>query len=58
MDPETEPFEELEQSLADGIAAVMAAGEDLEEPADLADLYLEELNRLWANPPEARMFLA
>ena len=58
MDPKTEPFEELEQSLADGIAAVMAAGEDLEEPADLADLYLEELNRLWANPPEERMFLA
>ena len=58
MDPETEPFEELEQSLADGIAAVMAAGEDLEEPADLADLYLEELNRQWANPPEERMFLA
>ncbi len=54
MDPETEPFEELEQSLADGIAA----GEELEEPVDLADLYLEELNRLWANPPEARMFLA
>ena len=48
MDPETPSDEGLEDSLAEGIAAVMAAGEDIEGPADMADLFLEELNRLWA----------
>ena len=28
----------------------MAADEELEEPEDMADLFLEELNRLWAEP--------
>jgi hypothetical protein len=41
----------LEDTLAEGIAAVMAADEELAaQPADLADLFLEELNRLWADP--------
>ena len=41
----------LEDSLAEGIAAVMAANEELDdEPLDMADLFLEELNRLWAEP--------
>ena len=41
----------LEDSLAEGIAAVMAADEQFAtQPADLADLFLEELNRLWADP--------
>ena len=40
----------LEDTLADGIAAVMAADETLNEPEDLADLFLEELNRLWSEP--------
>jgi hypothetical protein len=45
---ETEP---LEDTLAEGIAAVMDADEELAtQPADLADLFLEELNRLWADP--------
>ncbi len=45
---ETEP---LEDTLAEGVAAVMAADEQLAtQPADLADLFLEELNRLWADP--------
>jgi hypothetical protein len=50
----------LEDTLAEGIAAVMAAtdldeaetdlevGEDTAE--DMADLFLSELNRLWADP--------
>jgi hypothetical protein len=43
--------ESFEDSLAEGIAAVIAAGEELDdEPLDMADLYLEELNRLWAEP--------
>ena len=46
--------QELEDSLAEGIAAVMAAGESLEEPTtemgEMADLFLEELNRIWAEP--------
>jgi len=46
--------QELEDSLAEGIAAVMAADESLtESPADageMADLFLEELNRIWAEP--------
>ena len=40
----------LEATLAEGIAAVMAADEALNEPEDLADLFLEELNRLWSEP--------
>ncbi len=45
---ETEP---LEDTLAEGIAAVMEASEEpATPPADLADLFLEELNRLWADP--------
>jgi hypothetical protein len=40
----------LEDTLAQGIAAVMAADEQLNQPEDLADLFLEELNRLWADP--------
>ena len=47
--------ESLEDSLAEGIAAVIAASaetddEPLDEPLGMADLYLEELNRLWAEP--------
>jgi hypothetical protein len=43
--------ESLDDSLAQGIAAVIAAGEEFDdEPLDMADLYLEELNRLWAEP--------
>lgn len=44
---ETEP---LEDALAEGVAAIMAAEEELGRPDDLADLFLEELNRLWADP--------
>ncbi|HZY69237.1 MAG TPA: hypothetical protein VFE52_11640 [Devosia sp.] len=40
----------IEDSLADGIAAVMAAEGELSRPEDLVDLFLEELNRLWADP--------
>ena len=50
MDEKTEQFEGSEDSLAEGIAAVMAVGEQLSQPEDLADLFLEELNRLWADP--------
>jgi hypothetical protein len=42
--------EMLADSLAEGIAAVMAADEQLSQTEDLADLFLEELNRLWADP--------
>ena len=38
----------LEDTLAEGIAAVMAADAELNRPEDMADLFLEELNRLWA----------
>ncbi|MEO8759004.1 MAG: hypothetical protein ABI398_14780 [Devosia sp.] len=51
MYEKTEQSEGLTDSLAEGIAAVMAADEDLEETGDMADLFLEELNRLWAEPP-------
>jgi hypothetical protein len=44
------PAAALEDSLADGIAAVMAATEELARPEDMADLFLEELNRLWCEP--------
>ena len=56
MNPETEPFFELEASLAQQIAAVIADGAepaeagDLAYSEDMADLFLEELNRLWADP--------
>jgi len=46
-----EQSEELTDSLAEGIAAMMAANDKLEETPDMADLFLEELNRLWAEPP-------
>jgi hypothetical protein len=48
---QSEPSVELTDSLAEGIAAVMAAGHELELDADMADLFLEELNRLWAEGP-------
>ena len=51
MRENTEQSEELSDTLAEGIAAVMAADEELEETSDLADLFLEELNRLWSEPP-------
>jgi hypothetical protein len=47
----SEPPAELADSLAEGIAAVMAAGHELDAGSDLADLFLEELNRLWAEGP-------
>jgi hypothetical protein len=50
MDPETSSVEDFEDSLAEGIAAVIAAGDGLAGPADMADLFLEELNRLWSEP--------
>lgn len=54
MPDETEqskPSAELADSLAEGIAAVMAADQELDTDLDLADLFLEELNRLWAEGP-------
>jgi hypothetical protein len=46
--------QDLEDSLAEGIAAVMANAESFDEPATdaggMADLFLEELNRIWAEP--------
>ena len=50
MDPEISETETLEDALAEGIAAVIAADEQLNQPEDLADLFLSELNRLWADP--------
>ena len=50
MNDKTEQSETLEDNLAEGVAAVMAAAEELQRPEDLADLFLEELNRLWADP--------
>ncbi len=50
MDTETTETEALEAPLAQGIAAVIAADEQLSHQAELADLFLEELNRLWADP--------
>jgi hypothetical protein len=41
---------DIEDALAQGIAALMAAQEELSQPEDMADLFLEELNRLWADP--------
>ena len=55
MNEKSEQSEMLTDSLAEGIAAVMAAGESLVEPQDppeeLADLFLGELNRLWVEHP-------
>jgi hypothetical protein len=48
---------ELTDTLAEGVAAAMAAHEeiaaedDAAAPADMADLFLEELNRLWVEHP-------
>ena len=46
--------QELEDSLAEGIAAVMAASESVDDSVagagEMADLFLEELNRIWAEP--------
>lgn len=50
MNEASEPTIEIDESLAEGIAAIMAADEDLPHPEDLADLFLDELNRLWAEP--------
>ena len=50
MDDTPEQANGLEDTLAEGIAAVMAANEELSRPEDLADLFLEELNRLWSEP--------
>ena len=50
MNENSEQIEGLTDSLAEGIAAVMAAEEQLKEPEDMADLFLDELNRLWADP--------
>lgn len=40
----------LEDSLAEGVALLMAAEDELSPPEDMADLFLEELNRLWNEP--------
>ena len=50
MTDRPEETEMLTDTLAEGIAAVMAADEQLSRTEDLADLFLEELNRLWADP--------
>ena len=57
MNENPEQSEGLSDTLAEGIAAVMAVAEQLARPEDTADLFLEELNRLWwetpATPEEA-----
>jgi hypothetical protein len=54
MKRKPKPSQDLEDTLAEGIAAVMASGESVEdlpmETAEMADLFLGELNRLWAEP--------
>lgn len=45
----------LDDTLAEGVAAIMAADNDAAapdtpRPEDMADLFLSELNRLWADP--------
>lgn len=50
MDDTPEQAHGLEDTLAEGIAAVMAANEERGHSEDLADLFLEELNRLWCEP--------
>ena len=46
--------QDLEDTLAEGIAAVMAADESVTEGTpdtiEMADLFLDELNRIWAEP--------
>jgi hypothetical protein len=57
MHDKTEQSEELIDSLAEGIAAVMAASAELaddQDGEDLADLFLGELNRLWVESPLER----
>ena len=51
MNEKSEQPEGLSDALAEGIAAVMAAAESLVQPEDMADLFLEELNRLWFEAP-------
>ena len=48
---QSDPPANLADSLAEGIAAVMAAGHELDMGSDMADLFLEVLNRLWAEGP-------
>ena len=50
MNNVTERTDHVEDSLAEGVAAILAADEQLSRPEDLADLFLDELNRLWAEP--------
>ena len=50
MTSRSDEIEDFEYTLAEGIAAIMATEEDLSQPDDLADLFLFELNRLWADP--------
>ena len=52
MNENPEQSEGLSDTLAEGIAAVMAVAEQLARPEDTADLFLEELNRLWYEPAE------
>ena len=56
MQHNTEQSEDLTGTLAEGIAAVMAANQQLDETEDMADLFLEELNRLWMEPSTALPF--
>lgn len=49
MNTDLDQLDTLDDSLAEGIAAVIAADEQLTQQADLADLFLDELNRLWAD---------
>ena len=54
MNDKSEQSQGLEDSLAEGIAAVMAASDELDQPEDMADLFLEELNRIRDERPSAR----
>ena len=56
MQHNIEQTEDLTGALAEGIAAVMAANQQLDETEDMADLFLEELNRLWTEPSTALPF--
>ena len=54
MQHNIEQSEDLTGALAEGIAAVMAANEQLEDAfgeEEMADLFLGELNRLWVESP-------
>ena len=55
MHENTQQSEELVDSLAEGIAAVMAANAELEETEDMPALFPEELKRLWAEPAPAEV---